>query len=247
MMISKVKCEIEPRMCWNCHDSNAGRSKQKIISSGSPRGRFYGLNWSTGMCSSVCLDPICIKTKRSQQTIVSSANVPQRDVVRLEFENRHLRSSESQVSRCVSAFMDVFRSPLHRFAIVWASSEITGSQRRCISVVWTESLNRKNTSEWHRKSSNSCLFRCVSAFMDVLRSPIHRFAIVWASSEITGSQRRCMIVTLSYSVSSWIAFQKWGWSISAPGPTNRIVKMTVFIEYILDFFGGPLEKLIFRQ
>ena len=65
-----------------------------------------------------------------------SAQVYEKDVVRLELENWFLHPSDGHDFRCFPTFMDVLRSPKHRFAIVWRSLEITGSQRRFMIVTF---------------------------------------------------------------------------------------------------------------
>ena len=64
-----------------------------------------------------------------------SAQVYERDVVRLELENWCLHPPDGHDYRFRAAFMDVLRSPVHRFTIVWASSENSVAQRRFISGV----------------------------------------------------------------------------------------------------------------
>ena len=67
---------------------------------------------------------------------LSLAQVSEKDVVHLEFENPHQKPWRTRSFRYVPTFMDVLRSPIHRFAIVWVSSEITGSEIRCMIVTF---------------------------------------------------------------------------------------------------------------
>ena len=61
-----------------------------------------------------------------------SAQVYERDVVRLELENWCLHPPNAHDYRRVAASREVTRRPIHRFTIQHLSSEISGAQRRDI-------------------------------------------------------------------------------------------------------------------
>ena len=75
----------------------------------------------------------------------------------------------------------------------------------CCTNLWHFSsfqnqLVHRNFEKWRRKVFQSVDFRFRPTFMDALRSPIHRFAIVWASSEIIVAQ----ICDIDLTVSIWV-------------------------------------------
>ena len=64
-----------------------------------------------------------------------SAQVCERDVVRLELENWCLHPPNGHDYRFRATSREVTRCPLHRFTIQHLSSEISGTQRRDISAL----------------------------------------------------------------------------------------------------------------
>ena len=135
ILISRVKREIEPQTSRNCNDSDLESSRYTTTPPGSPGGWFYACNWVTGRWLQHIFGSDRHPKSRGHWRMLGPVQVSQWGVVRLKSKNPHLRSAESHVFRFRATFMDVLRSPVHRFTNVWASSENSGTQRRHISGV----------------------------------------------------------------------------------------------------------------